>query len=399
MSELILKTKCYVTTRVGTKVTRDSTQAEWETYGELLKRVDEARQWAIGDWLCDGKRHYGDGLYRRAAEITGLGSQALENYAWMARLFELSTRVENLGWSHHREVASIKQIAEDEDRKLYLSDEADQEKIAAFLEEAESGDWSVVQLREAVREYKEWQRQHIAAANEPEKYAVIYADPPWEYTSGGQYGTDEQHTVLGDHYPSMSLDELCRLPQAQLAATDCVLWLWCTSPMLEEALRLVSAWGFKYKAMMVWDKVAHNVGHYVSVRHELLLIATRGQPPKVPKLVDSVYTEERTEHSRKPSYFRDLIDELYPEGKRIELFCRGRAKEGWDAWGDEAVAEANDAAFLDGGRACDMTGQRPEEVERAESSRGQRVERALAAVEGRGACLGSDMLLEQAGQV
>ena len=149
-------------------------------------------------------------------------------------------------------------------------------------------------------------------------------------------------TTLADHYPSMSLSDICALPQAKLAATDCVLFLWCTSPTLEEAFAVLNAWGFAYKASMVWDKVAHNVGHYVSVRHELLLIATRGQPPKVPWLVDSVYVEERGEHSRKPAYFRQLIDELYPEGKRIELFCRGPSADGWDGWGDEAEGGDND---------------------------------------------------------
>ena len=72
MNELTLRTGCYLTTQVGTEVIRESTQKEWETYGEILRRVEEAKQWAIGDWLCDGKRHYGDGLYKRAAEITGL---------------------------------------------------------------------------------------------------------------------------------------------------------------------------------------------------------------------------------------------------------------------------------------------------------------------------------------
>ena len=44
-------------------------------------------------------------------------------------------------------------------------------------------------------------------------------------------------------------------------------------------------------------------------------------------------------------------------------------------------------------------GQRPQAVERAETARGRRVQRALAAVAGRGVCLASDMLAEQAGQV
>jgi len=115
-----------------------------------------------------------------------------------------------------------------------------------------------------------------------------------------------------------------------------VLFMWVTSPLLEESFQVIRAWGFEYKTSMVWDKVAHNVGNYVSVRHEFLLIATRGTAPKVPRLVDSVYEEERTEHSRKPAYFRQLIDELYPEGKRVELFARGSLPDGWDAWGNEA---------------------------------------------------------------
>ena len=338
MDELILKTKCYLTTQVGTQVIRESTQAEWENYGEILRRIDEAKQWAIGDWLVDGKRHYADGLYKQAAGITGLTEDTLRSHSSIASRFELCLRKHKLTYYHHKEVASVKEIHEDIQGKLFLSDVADQKKIAEFLKDAEKHGWSVVDLRAQVRAHKEWQRAHIAAANEPEKFPVIYVDPPWQYTSGDQHSDEEQETVLGDHYPSMPLDDICALPQAKLAATNCVLFMWCTSPTLEEALQVVKAWGFKYKASMIWDKVAHNVGHYVSIRHEILLIATKGQTPKVPKLVDSVYVEERGDHSRKPEYFRKLIRELYPDGKRLELFCRGEAAEGWEAWGNEVVA-------------------------------------------------------------
>ena len=334
-NELILSTGCYFTTLTGTKILRESTREEWQSYGEILRRVDEAKQWAIGDWLIDGKIHYGDGLYRRAAEITGLTEGTLMNFASMSRAFQISARAENLSYRHHYEAASIKTIGTDEAGGLFLTNEADTDKIAELLEKAEKKGWPVVELRQNVREHKELQRQHIAAANEPEKYAVIYADPPWQY-SGDQHTHEEQETVLGDHYPSMPLRDICELPQAKLGASDCVLFLWTTSPMLPEALSVIHAWGFAYKASMIWDKVAHNVGHYVSVRHELLLIATKGQPPKVPKLADSVYVEERGEHSRKPQYFRNLISELYPQGKRIEFFCRGKGDEGWGTWGNEA---------------------------------------------------------------
>ncbi len=303
---------------------------------QTLQQVDEARQWAIGDWLIDGKQHYGDGLYKRAAELTGMENGTLRDFASLSGQFELSVRNDSLGWHHHRIVSSVKPIVELADGKLALGDERDADKIAEFLTAAVKHKWSVAELRAEVKEYKEEQREHIRMANEPEKYSVIYADPPWQYTSGDQHTEDEQDTVIGTHYPSMPLADICRLPVQQMAATDAVLFLWVTSPTLEEAFAVVKGWGFEYKASMIWDKVKHNVGHYVSVRHELLLICTRGTPPKVPKLTDSVYVEDRTEHSRKPPFFRDLIDELYPKGNRLEMFCRGTAGDGWNTWGNES---------------------------------------------------------------
>jgi N6-adenosine-specific RNA methylase IME4 len=333
---LELTTPSYTFTRVGLIVTGETSEGDWQLMGEGLKAVDEARQWAIGDWLCDGKRHYGDGLYKKAAEATGLEVRYMENLKQIADQFEITHRCVDLSWAHHRETVSIKPIVELDDGTLALGTEPDHDKIAEFLADAVKHNWSVADLRGKVREYKEWQREKIRLANEPDKFSVIYADPPWQYNSGDQHGTEEQDTVLGDHYPSMSLNELCQMPVKQMAATDAILFMWVTSPTLEEAFEVINAWGFDYKASMVWDKVAHNVGNYVSVRHEMLLICKRGQPPKVPKLVDSVYEEERTEHSRKPAYFRELIDELYPDGKRIELFAR-EVSEGWECWGNEVA--------------------------------------------------------------
>jgi N6-adenosine-specific RNA methylase IME4 len=132
----------------------------------------------------------------------------------------------------------------------------------------------------------------------------------------------------------MPLQDICALPVP--AADNAVLFLWVTSPLLEDSFKVINAWGFKYKSSFVWDKVAHNMGHYNSVRHEFLLIATRGScTPDVPKLLDSVVSIERTEHSRKPKEFREMIDTLYPVGDRLEMFAR-EASEGWDVWGNMA---------------------------------------------------------------
>ena len=187
--------------------------------------------------------------------------------------------------------------------------------------------------QESIREQidKPKTTNHVDIFTTNKKYRVIYADPPWSYN-------DKQDTgMLGGavkHYTTMPLDDICALPVP--AADNAVLFMWVTSPLLEDSFKVINAWGFKYKSSFVWDKVAHNMGHYNSVRHEFLLIATKGScTPDVKKLYDSVVSIERTDHSRKPKEFRDMIDTLYPVGERLEMFAR-EAPEGWDVWGNMA---------------------------------------------------------------
>jgi len=168
------------------------------------------------------------------------------------------------------------------------------------------------------------------------KYRVIYADPPWKYTEDGLTGVSNKDTYgnVDKFYPQLSTQELCELPIKEMVDENAVLFLWVTSPFLEKCLAVIEAWGFEYKSSFVWDKVKHNFGYYNSVRHEFLLICTKGScRPDNPKLYDSVQTIERTGHSVKPEEFRAIIDDLY-DGKKIELFAR-RKVSGWDVWGNE----------------------------------------------------------------
>jgi len=134
----------------------------------------------------------------------------------------------------------------------------------------------------------------------------------------------------------MTNEELASMPVMDIVEDNAVLFLWVTSPKLDEVWPIISAWGFKYKTSFVWDKVKHNYGYYNSVRHEFLLVCGRGSStPDIKKLYDSVQSIERTKHSAKPERFREIIDHIYPLGKRVELFARDEA-EGWDAWGNQA---------------------------------------------------------------
>jgi len=169
------------------------------------------------------------------------------------------------------------------------------------------------------------------------KYRVIYADPPWEYGNSGIIGNDN-YGHAERHYPSMSIAELCKMGEKikKITEENSVLFMWVTSPLLEECFPVIKAWGFKYKSSFVWDKIGHNYGHYNSVRHEFLLICTKGScVPDYEKKLDSVISIQKSrKHSEKPEEFRELIDQLYTTGKRIELFAR-KEIEGWEAWGNE----------------------------------------------------------------
>jgi len=169
--------------------------------------------------------------------------------------------------------------------------------------------------------------------NTDKKFRIIYADPCWSYN-------DKQNTdKLGGatkHYDTMSIKELSELPVRDITETDAVLFIWVTSPLLEECFTVIKEWGFKYKTSFIWDKVSHNMGHYNSVRHEFLLIATKGScTPDNIKLYDSVQSIERSEHSAKPKEFMDIIDDIYIYGDRLEMFARKQSKDKWLYWGDE----------------------------------------------------------------
>lgn len=166
------------------------------------------------------------------------------------------------------------------------------------------------------------------------KYPVIYADPPWRYENPPMGGTNRS---IENHYPTMTLEDICAMPVAELAAEDAMLYLWATAPKLVECLEVVKAWGFEYRTNIVWDKEAIGMGYHARNQHEILLICKRGNipPPQAGKQVSSVYREKRTEHSAKPEFYYEMIESAYPELSKIELFCRN-PREGWSVWGNQS---------------------------------------------------------------
>ena len=163
-------------------------------------------------------------------------------------------------------------------------------------------------------------------------YTVILADPPWRY----DYAQSDSRAVE-NQYPTMDLGGICALPFGSLIADDAILFIWATSPKLAESMQVVEAWGFTYRTCAVWVKDKIGMGYYFRQRHELLLIATRGdiKAPAPADRPDSVIEAPRGQHSAKPEIVHAVINRMYPGHRKIELFAR-RPVAGWDVWGNES---------------------------------------------------------------
>lgn len=179
-------------------------------------------------------------------------------------------------------------------------------------------------------------------------YQTILADPPWPYRQKLGRGKKQGDTTRGGlPYKSMTIDQIKALPVPDLAAPDCMLWLWVTNAHFHEAFHVIEAWGFKYVSKVTWAKAQRGLGYYLRGQTEELLLAIKGRPrskmkgPNGASGLDWSTLQEtpayinagRTAHSSKPQVFIDMIEEM-GEAPRIELFARAR-RFGWDAWGDE----------------------------------------------------------------
>lgn len=172
-----------------------------------------------------------------------------------------------------------------------------------------------------------------AILNTEQTYPVIYCDPPWKY----DYSVSDSRQIE-KHYPTMDLSEICALPVNQLATQDAILFLWATSPKLAEAMEVLNAWGFKYKTSFAWVKDKIGMGYYCRGQHELILVATRGNlPVPIPEnRFPSVINAKRGKHSEKPEVVYDMIDTMYPEYSKIELFARQKRENCWARWGNQS---------------------------------------------------------------
>lgn len=166
-------------------------------------------------------------------------------------------------------------------------------------------------------------------------FATVVADPPWRYDNKATRGAAE------DHYPTMTIEELCTLPVKDWAAEQAHLYLWTTNGFLREAFDVVEAWGFKYKTTLVWVKPQLGMGNYFRSSAEYILFGVRGglrtADCNQPNWFESeVMHAKRGRHSKKPGAFYELVERASFE-PFLEMFARERrlSEKRWEFWGNE----------------------------------------------------------------
>src|SRR6266849_4343115 len=184
--------------------------------------------------------------------------------------------------------------------------------------------------------------QDLLASTGGRKFGTILADPPWRFQNRTGKVAPEHRRL--SRYDTMTVDEICSLPVGDLANGRGHLYLWVPNALLAEGLRVMEAWGFKYKSNLVWHKVrkdggsdGRGVGFYFRNVTELVLFGVRGKNARTlapgRRQVNLLATRKR-EHSRKPDEQYEIIEECSP-GPFLELFARGNRK-GWTTWGNQA---------------------------------------------------------------
>lgn len=160
------------------------------------------------------------------------------------------------------------------------------------------------------------------------KYDVILADPPWKFDN------DQPSRSVERYYPTMSVDDIkaLKIPTADRS----VLLLWVPNALLPVGLDVMDAWGFEYRSNFTWVKGSAGMGYWVRSQHELLLIGAQGgmPPPEPEHRHPSVVSAPTGPHSKKPDVFYEMIERMYPEARRLEMFAR-EPRRGWDSWGDQ----------------------------------------------------------------
>jgi N6-adenosine-specific RNA methylase IME4 len=172
------------------------------------------------------------------------------------------------------------------------------------------------------------------------RYDLLYVDPPWKQSKGGAKSVRPNSSGKPLDYPVINLDDIKEhLNTATGGVSQQILFLWTIDKYLFEAQEIAESLGFKLHARMIWDKVTGIPAAFtVRYGHEYLLYMYKGKFTPVATeargKIHTVFREKATRHSKKPEIAYQIIEQLYPDLNKLEMYARNE-REGWDCWGNE----------------------------------------------------------------
>ncbi len=184
------------------------------------------------------------------------------------------------------------------------------------------------------------------------KYQVILADPPWQQSKGGKKNVRPKSSGELLDYPVLSLDDIKKilLNAAFLGDIDHVFFVWTIDKFLHGTETVMKDLGYRLHARMIWNKVTGIPAAFtIRFGHEYLLWFYKNKLLPVAKeergKIHSVFTEQVKKHSQKPDISYEIIERLYPNTDRLELFARRKRQTlfggTWDVWGNEVENDIN----------------------------------------------------------
>lgn len=172
-------------------------------------------------------------------------------------------------------------------------------------------------------------------------YDIIYTDPPWKQTKGGKRSCRPNQGKKLD-YKTMTLDEIKEIHQKafQHLSDKHNVFMWTIDKYLHQSEEIMKELGYELHARFIWDK-ENGIAPAFTVRfsHEYLLwFYKKGNILMPCEHMRGKYTtvmrEPSTKHSKKPVCAYEMIENMFPDSKKLEMFARNK-REGWDSFGDE----------------------------------------------------------------
>jgi mRNA (2'-O-methyladenosine-N6-)-methyltransferase len=173
------------------------------------------------------------------------------------------------------------------------------------------------------------------------QFDVVVMDPPWQLaTANPTRGVSLGYSQLTDH-------DIASLPVPQLQKQGGFLFVWTINAKYKWTLDLFEKWGYQMVDEIVWVKLtvnrrmAKSHGYYLQHAKEVCLVGKKGRdPPGMRKsgVGSDVICADRRGQSQKPEELYELIEELVPNGRFIEIFARkNNLRNFWVSVGNEVT--------------------------------------------------------------